>query len=40
MKFVVDFNIVIVIIDIVNWVDISVVKNMMEYIESLLCTGP
>ena len=40
MKFVVDFNIVIVIIEIVNWVDISVVKNMMEYIESLLCIGP
>ena len=40
MKFVVDFNIVIVIIEIVNWVDISVVKNMMEYIEILLFTGP
>jgi len=30
MKFVVDFNIVIVIIEIVNWVDVSVVKNMMK----------
>lgn len=40
MKFVIDFNTVIVIIETVNWVDVSIVKNMMEYIEILLFTGP
>jgi hypothetical protein len=40
MKFFIDFNTVIVIIETVNWVDVSIVKNMMEYIEILLFTGP